>query len=423
MTNTRIENTRINESYRQIKHRSGLTVLLYPMEGYSSAYALFGTKYGSVDRSFKTGKSNDFTIVPDGIAHFLEHKLFENEEGDAFSLFAKTGASANAFTSFDRTCYLFSTTDNFEQSLGYLLSFVSSPYFTKETVEKEQGIIGQEIQMYRDDPEWRSFFGLLTAMYVNHPIAADIAGTEESIAEITPELLFDCYNTFYNLGNMILAIAGNFDIDSAMKTVDQKLSESEKITITRAEYDEPPHVKTPILEARLEVSIPIFTAGIKLAPIGGLDGIKAELCYEAILKILIGPSAPLYRALYDEGLINSGFSADVMRGDGYFMLVFGGESKNPELVYDRIKTAIGSIKEITQDQLSPVKRRMYGDMVRSFNNVQSVANNLVLAHFSDTSIYDRIETAANINIDDVNKFFWAINTEYSSISIIKPIEG
>ena len=190
-----IKSVALAERYYKVKHDSGLTIYVYPKEGYSSTYAIFGTKYGSINNCFKVD-NGETVSVPDGIAHYLEHKLFESEDGDAFSRYAKTGANANAYTSFDKTCYLFSCTDNFEESLEILLDFVQSPYFTKETVAKEQGIIGQEIKMYDDSPSWRVMFNMLMNMYKTHPVRIDIAGTVESIAKITPEYLYTCYNTY-----------------------------------------------------------------------------------------------------------------------------------------------------------------------------------------------------------------------------------
>ena len=206
-----IRSERVRESYQKIDHPSGLTLLLYPMEGFSSAYAMLTTDYGSVDMAFRTDPKADFTRIPAGTAHFLEHKMFENEDGDAFAKYAATGASANAFTSFDKTSYLFGCADHFEESLRILLEFVTTPYFTPQTVSKEQGIIGQEIKMYDDNPDWRVLFNLLKAMYVKHPIAIDIAGTVESIAEITADSLYETYHAFYNLHNMVLVVAGNAD--------------------------------------------------------------------------------------------------------------------------------------------------------------------------------------------------------------------
>ena len=259
------ENKQINEKYYYFKHKSGLDVYVVPKE-LGTYYALFGTKYGSIDRTFKKEGDKDFITVPDGIAHFLEHKLFENEDGvDTFARYAEYGASANAYTSSDKTAYLFSCTENFESSLEILLDFVSHPYFTKETVEKEQGIIGQEIRMYDDHPGARLEKGLLQAMYEKNKMRIDIAGTTESIAEITADTLYKCYYTFYNLNNMALAVCGDVDTDKVMEICDKILTEAPVQTIIRdyEDADEKPQVYKKRSVCELSVSKPIFSIGIK----------------------------------------------------------------------------------------------------------------------------------------------------------------
>ena len=267
-----ITGKQVGDSYYQVEHPSGLTVLLYPKEHCSTTYAIFGTRYGSIDNCFQRSDEAGPESVPEGIAHYLEHKLFESEEGDAFERFSKTGASANAFTSFESTCYLFSTTDQVYQSLEILLDFVQSPYFTEETVRKEQGIIGQEIKMYDDDPQWRVMFNYLKAMYRSHPIREDIAGTVESIAKITPELLYRCYNTFYNLGNMVLAIAGNFQVDKALAVCDKMLKPAAPVTVQRVFPQEPDTIVQPVVEERLSVASPLFQFGFKGGPAPQREG-------------------------------------------------------------------------------------------------------------------------------------------------------
>ena len=231
MRKTVIESPRLGEKYLRLEHESGLVILLYPMKGFSTAYALFGTKYGSIDSVFKTPEDPDFIRVPDGIAHYLEHKLFESEEGNVDQLFARTGADSNAFTSFDKTCYLFSCTRQFEESFRYLLRFVQDPYFTPETVAKEQGIIGQEIRMYEDSPDWRVMLNLLGALYAENPVRLDIAGTVESISHITADILYRCYRTFYNLSNMVVTVAGNFDPDAAERILEEELKPGKPVEI------------------------------------------------------------------------------------------------------------------------------------------------------------------------------------------------
>ncbi|HIZ56201.1 MAG TPA: insulinase family protein, partial [Firmicutes bacterium] len=292
---------RIREEYIRVQHPSGLTILLYPMKGYSSVYAIFGTHYGSTNRTFKTAADPEFVTVPDGIAHYLEHKMFESKEGDAFALFAKTGASANAFTSFDRTCYLFSCADHFQESLEILLSFVRDPYFTDENVQKEQGIIGQEIRMYDDNANWRVFFNLLGALYQNHPVKIDIAGTVESIAKIDKDLLYRCYRTFYSLQNMVLAIAGNFDPDEALAIADQLLTPDTDPQIQRSDYNEPAEIAKPEVVQQMEVSMPLFAIGYKMEPCSGIQQVQAGIETEIVNLLLCGSGSPLYRRLYDQG--------------------------------------------------------------------------------------------------------------------------
>ena len=217
-------NKELQEEMQYIVHKSGLRIYLFPKKGFSKYYAIYGTEYGSLNRTFVPHGDSDMLTVPDGVAHFLEHKMFEDENGvDAFERFAETGASANAYTSFDLTGYLFSCTDRFYDNLDILLDFVNHPHFTAENIAKEQGIIGQEIKMYDDEPEWRVFFNSLTALFENNPVKIDIAGTVESISHITPEVLYKCYNTFYNLSNMALSVAGNVTKDEVIAIADKIL--------------------------------------------------------------------------------------------------------------------------------------------------------------------------------------------------------
>lgn len=253
----------LDEKYYEIDHKSGLKIYVMPKENYNSAYAIFGTDYGSIDTKFKRSDKDEWTVVPEGIAHFLEHKLFESEDLDAFARYAKTGASANAYTSFDKTCYLFQCSDNFEASLEILLDFVTHPYFTKETVEKEQGIIGQEITMYYDVASWMSTFNLLRLLYHKHPVRIDIAGTVDSIAQITDKLLYDCYDTFYNLHNMTLAVVGNVTPEQVLSVCDKMLKPAPELSIERSFEKEERDVVGDYTEYNLAMSIPVFHSDIR----------------------------------------------------------------------------------------------------------------------------------------------------------------
>lgn len=418
-----ISNKTLNEEYYAFTHESGLKILLYPMKGFSSSYALFGTKYGSIDTTFKTQNDEDFVTVPEGIAHFLEHKLFESEDGDAFSLFAKTGASANAFTSFEKTCYLFSTTDNFNESLEALVTFVQSPYFTKETVEKEQGIIGQEIKMYEDDPNWRVFFNLLVALYHNNPVKIDIAGTVDSIAKIDKDLLYRCYHTFYNLNNMIVAIAGNFDVDDAISIIESNLKPCEKVNVITKIPEEPKQVAQKEFVQNLQVAIPLFNIGYKEVPVEEEKLLNLQIQYELILSVIAGKSSELYKEMYEEGLINSTFGKEVFSGRGFLANIFAGESRQPKVVMERIHKRIQLYKQngISKEEFERAKKSMYGRAIMNFNDVDEVANDLVSAHFSGNSIYDTIQIVASLTCEEVNLLLKnSFNEECLAISIVNP---
>lgn len=417
---------RVRGEYIEVKHPSGLTILLYPMEGYSSAYALFATKYGSIDTCFKTDKDDDFLTIPEGVAHFLEHKLFENEDTDVFELYAKTGAAGNAFTSFDKTAYLFSCTDNFEESLSILLSFVQSPYFTPQTVEKEQGIIGQEIRMYEDNPGWRVFFNLLDALFVKHPVKIDIAGTVESIAQIDADLLYRCYHTFYNLNNMVLAIAGNFDPDAALRVADKELKPAPPLVIENRRVEEPHHINKPEVRQKLEVSMPMFNIGFKGEAPAGTEEIRAIVETEILLDLVVGEASSLYRSLYEEGLINTTFGTEAFSGREYFAAVIGGESRNPMEVFSRVKAEIARVRAegIDEAVFEGCRKAAYGRYLRSFAHVESVATGLVTAYFGGFGPFDGVEAIANITLADiVARLHNGFDLERAAISIIEPTKA
>ena len=285
---------------------SGLTVLVRPMPGYSSTHVIFATKFGSIDRDFRLdGKE---VHLPAGVAHFLEHKMFEDQDGDAFAKYAKTGANANAFTSFDRTCYLFTATQQLDESLDVLLGMVTHPYFTEQTIAKEQGIIGQEIKMYDDSPDWRLITGLFECLYHSHPIRSDIAGTVESIAQITPEMLYDSCRAFYAPDNMVLAAAGDTTMERVLAACARHGLMEPRSTerVQRLWTPEPMTLVTTETTLKMPVSKPCFGLGFKEEPLPEGD-LRTEALYDLILCCIVGGMSPLYRRLYDEGLVNPGF--------------------------------------------------------------------------------------------------------------------
>ena len=416
-----VTNGRLGESYLRVEHPSGLTMLLYPMQGYSTSYAMFSTKYGSIDTCFKTGEDIEFATVPAGIAHYLEHKMFESEDGDAFERYAKTGASANAFTSFDKTCYLFACSDHFKESIEILLDFVTDPYFTKETVEKEQGIIGQEIRMYDDDPGWRVMFNLLESMYQNNTVKVDIAGTVESIAQIDADLLYRCYNTFYNLNNMVLTVAGNFDPQEVLDAADKILKKAPELHIERKVAEEPAAVARKRFVQHLPVAVPMFYIGFKSPNAGEKQNFCNMIYDEMILDLVTGETTELYRQLYNDGLINSGIVGETMPGRDYLCSMISGESKDPDQVYERICRAFekAAVEGVDDEAFERVKKSTYGRYLGLFAKPDALASAMTNCYFAGIDMYDLVELVANSSKEELEKRLWEdFSSENSSLSIV-----
>lgn len=418
----KVESARLQEFYYDIDHPSGLKILVYPKENYASAYAMFGTQYGSLDTDFRLTGEKEFTSVPEGIAHFLEHKLFESEDLDAFERYAKTGANANAYTSFDKTCYLFSCTDNLTDSLEILLDFVTHPYFTEATVQKEQGIIGQEIQMCRDEAGWESLFLLLRAMYHNCPVRIDIAGTVESIAEISAELLYKCYNTFYNLSNMVLCVAGNVTPEQVLAVADRVLKPAAPVEIERKFHDEPRAVKKAYDEETLAVAAPIFSLGFKEAVDTPERSLKEVIISNLLLDAICGKTTPFYNALLDEGLVNTSFDWEYFYGYGYAATIFTGETPDARAVEQRLVERISALQEsgISEADFERIRKKHYGRTVMQFNDIESIANNMVSSYFRKESLFDDAEILQSLTLDEVNaRLRTAIDVNCRSLTVIK----
>ena len=414
--------TDIGEKYIFAKHESGLRIYICPKPEYTSAYAMFGTKYGSIDTKFSVD-GGEFTEVPEGIAHFLEHKLFESEDGDAFTRYAKTGASANAYTSFDRTCYLFSCSERFEDSFDILLDFVQSPYFTKETVEKEQGIIGQEIRMYDDSPGWRVLFNLLTAMYKNHPVRIDIAGTVESIARIDDKLLYQCYNAFYNLNNMFICVAGNVDPDKVLAQIERSLKPVRKTVVERGVFEEPKEVLKPYVSQQFPVAVPLFCIGYKEDCPTPERTLKEIISTEILLDMIIGPTSELYERLIDKGLINSNFDTEYFNGHGYAVPMFSGESSDAAKVAEEIKAEINRFKAegLDKELFESIRKAKYGRSIMQFNSVENIAGGLVEAAMMDGGLFDDLDILKGLTLEDVVARLQIFGENNMVLSVIDPV--
>ena len=401
------------------EHPSGLKIFIMEKPEFSSAHAVFGTRYGSIDTCFSTDGEN-FVTVPEGIAHFLEHKLFESEEGDAFSRFAKTGAYCNAYTSFDRTCYLFNCSGSFYENLEILLDFVQSPYFTAETVKKEQGIIGQEIKMYEDSPNWRVLFNMLGAMYEKHPVKIDIAGTVESIAKIDDKLLFDCYNTFYNLSNMCLAIAGAVDAEKTLRVIEENLKPSTPVTIYRKNEEEPKGVLKHYTEQQLAVASKLFCFGFKEDFDTPNRSRKERLVANLLIEILAGDSSALYKTLTEKELINDEFEGEYFFGPDYSVIFFSGESGDPEAVSKMITDEAARLLEegIDEELFEAVKKSYYGDTVREFESLDGVVSNMLEAAFYNEDIF-ATELIKSITKQDIEERLKNLKADSAVLSVVR----
>ena len=399
----------LQEELYHEKMSNGLNVYILPKNGFNKTYATFTTKYGSVDNTFIPLGKDEYVKVPDGIAHFLEHKLFEKEDGDVFQQFSRQGASANAFTSFTRTAYLFSSTSDVEKNLETLIDFVQEPYFSEKTVEKEKGIIGQEITMYDDNPDWRLYFGLIQNLYQNHPVKIDIAGTIESISHITKDWLYECYNTFYHPSNMLLFIVGPVDPEKIMNQVREnqaKKDYKDQREIKRNFESEPTQAaeKKQVLEMNVQTSKALV--GIKALHVDqmGAEMLKNELTMNVLLDLLFGKSSENYNQLYSEGLIDETFSFDYTQEQGFGFAMVGGDTREPDQLAERLEKMLLDAKKnssITEEQLARAKKKKIGAFLRAVNSPEYIANQFTRYAFNDMNLFDVVPTLENITLQDV----------------------
>lgn len=417
-----IKNEKLGESVFSAVHPSGLRIFVMPKEGYDSVYALFSTKYGSIDTAIKN-ENGEFETIPEGTAHFLEHKLFESEDLNAFERFAETGASANAFTSFENTAYLFKSSGDVEKSLEILIDFVQNPYFTAETVEKEQGIIGQEIRMYQDLPDWKIMFNLLKALYTDHPVRIDIAGTQESIAKIDADLLYRLYNKFYNTSNMVLSVVGGIEPEKVVEVVNRVLKTKKGESICRKFVKENPVPERNYVEEEFSVARKQFMLGFKEDISSPELTLKDEIATDIMLESIFGNSSDFFKILMDEKLIDMSFDASLFNGFGYSCILFSGVSDEPEKVSQMIKDEIERVKKegIDADAFNRAKRRFYGSFVGDYNSISAIANRLSNLSFNGNKPFDEIKICSEITIADAEKRLGILRDEYSALSVIKPI--
>ncbi|MFG6612929.1 EF-P 5-aminopentanol modification-associated protein YfmH [Enterococcus lactis] len=403
------EYEQINETLYHEVLPNGLTVYLLPKNDYHKTYGLFSTNYGSIDNEFIPYGEKEKVKVPDGIAHFLEHKLFEKEDGDVFQLFGQQGASANAFTSFTKTSYLFSTTDQVEQNLTTLIDFVQAPYFTEETVNKEKGIIGQEIQMYEDDPNWRMFFGILNNLYPAHPLHIDIAGTVESIDKITAQDLYTCYRTFYQPSNMVLFVVGKMETEKLMKLIRENQEAKNFPPKQEIVRYFPENTKEIIKQSALEAAITRdkFVLGIKgldTLPQEGTELLRYKTAINLLFQMILGNTSRNYLAMYNQGIIDDSFGFEFSLDREFHFADFSGDTDEPEKAAEKVKEIIlgfADDPEVSEMNLDLLKKKMLGQYFQSLNSIEYIANQFTQSLFGDRTLFDLPEIIDSIQMKDV----------------------
>ncbi|MET3576778.1 putative Zn-dependent peptidase [Bhargavaea ullalensis] len=404
-----LEFDRLQETLYHEELPNGLQVFILPKKGFSKTYVSFTTKYGSIDNTFKPLGKSDMVRVPDGIAHFLEHKMFEKEDGDVFQKFGANGASANAFTSFTRTAYLFSATDNLYPNTELLLDFVQSPYFTEQTVEKEKGIIGQEITMYDDQPDWRAYFGAIENLYKSHPVKIDIAGTVESIADITADHLYECYHTFYHPSNMLVFAVGAVDPEEMMAFIRENQAAKtfdKPEPIVREFPQEPASADVPARSIKMDVSKPKVQFAVKLPhpDLSGIDALKHELAAEILLDLLFGRTSDFFTEAYEEGLIDESFGTEYTSEAGFAFAVIGTDSKDPDKFAEKVRATLRSAAEkfpFGQDALDRQLRRRTGLFLRALNSIEYIANQFTRYTFNGMNLFDTVPALEDLQVKDL----------------------
>ncbi|MEF2641349.1 MAG: pitrilysin family protein [Clostridia bacterium] len=417
-----IESLNIKEKAYIEKLENGMTVIIIPKNTTKKKYVIWGVNFGSIDNHFKV--DGEEIYIPDGVAHFLEHKMFEQENGkNSLDTLMALGIDANAYTTSDHTAYLFECTDHFYEGLDELMNYVQNPYFTNENVEKEKGIIAQEIRMYDDDPGWQLYMGILDCLYKNNPIKVDIAGTVESISKITPEVLYKCYNTFYALDNMTLVICGDFEPEKLLEEVKKRLTKNK--TYEKIERIYPEKEKTinkKYVEKNMNVSMPIFAIGIKDVSKMDSEIVKKHIAIEILLNMIIGKSSDLYKKMYNQGLLLEEPSIDYEFSEEYAHIVISGQSNDSEEVYKMFKEEIENYKnnELNIDHFERIKKKIYGDYVVEYNSVSEIARMFLTDHMKKISSFDYIEQYKVITKEYVEQVLKEIfNDEYMALAIVK----
>ena len=419
-----IENSKVKEKLYIEKLQNGLTIMIIPKKGIQKKYVIWGTNYGSNDSKFILPGEKKITEVPKGVAHFLEHKMFEQESGiNSLDTLTALGVEANAYTTNDHTAYLFECTENFYPALDELMDYVQHPYFTDENVEKEKGIIGQEIMMYDDYPEWRVYLNALEAMYHEHPVKLDITGTIETISHIDKNILYKCYNTFYNPANMAMVVCGDFEPERLLEEIKKRLIDKKANgEIKRIYPNEEESIVKPIIEQKMDVSEPLFTIGIKDKVADEKEKVKKHLAIEILLNMIIGKSSNLYQDLYNKGIMFMTPGVDYEFSRDYAHVLITGQSKEPEKVYVEFKNMINELKKngIKKEEFERIKKMLYGAFIKEYDEPGDIARMFLADFFKGINSFEYLEEITVINEQYVEQILKEVFNENKMVlSVIK----
>lgn len=420
-----IENIKLKEKLYVEKLENGLTVMILPRKTTQKKYAMWGVNFGSIDNHFINPDNNKEIKIPDGVAHFLEHKMFEQENGiNSLDALSSLGVDANAYTTNDYTTYLFECTDNFYEALDELMDYVQHPYYTDENVEKEKGIIAQEINMYDDYPTWKVYMNAMECLYHNNPVKLDIAGTIESITPITKETLYDCYNTFYTPSNMLMVITGDFEPERLIQEIKNRIVKNEnKGEIKRIYPEEPEEINKEKIEAVMDVNNPIFVIAIKDKTLENeTEQVKKHIAIEILLNIIAGKSSKLYKELYEKGIVMSPLDLDYEFSKQYAHIAISGQSNEPERVMKELKKEIEKLKKegLEKQQFERIKKKIYGDYITEYNDISGVARMLMADYFKGINSFEYIENHKQVTKEYAEKILREIFDENKMvISIVK----
>lgn len=417
-----IESSKVKEKVYIEKLQNGLTVMIIPKKNIAKKYIIWGTEFGSIDNHFMV--DNEEIIMPDGIAHYLEHKLFEQENGkNSLDVLSSLGVDANAYTTNNHTAYLYEATDNFYEALEEFMDYVQNPYFTDENVEKERGIIEQEIMMYDDYPDWKVYMNAIKCMYNENPIKIDVAGTVQSIQDIDKEKLYAIYNSFYRPDNMALVVCGDFNVEEILNQIKNRLKQNKNTKEIRRIYPcEPEEIVQKIETAEMNISKPIFIVGYK-DTIEEKNIVKKDLAIECVCNIVIGKSSKFYQRLYDEGLLFNEFSYIYEYSKQYAHLLIQNSSNNPEKIAEEIEKEFDYYIEngIDESDFNRIKKKMYGEYVKEYNNISNIAGNFLSNYFKGVNPFDYLEECAVLDKSYVEKVLKEVfKKDKKVLSIVKP---